>query len=283
MTTVIDSPYLVPFDNTFSIADRATIAEKPLSKTEYKKSLSKSVKGIAEQQDILYADGKYSVLLVFQAMDAAGKDSTIRKVLTGVNPAGCQVSSFKQPSKEELAHDYLWRINKALPKRGYIGVFNRSHYEETLVVQVHPEYLGGQNLPEQAELPELWSQRYESIRNFEQHLANNGTVILKFWLNVSQQEQHRRFKRRLQRPEKNWKYSAGDVKESALWDKYMQAYQDSLNATSRDYAPWYAIPADDKPTMRVIVAEIVEQRLNSLGLSYPTVELDIETELAKLS
>lgn len=248
-----------------------------------KRILKKARKQIAEIQEKLYADNRYCVLLVFQAMDAAGKDSTIKNVLKGVNPAGCQVSSFKQPSKIELEHDFLWRMTKALPERGRIGVFNRSHYEETLVVRVHPEYLGGQNLPNMPTLEALWQQRFESIRQYEQHLARNGTVILKFWLNVSPEEQRRRFISRLETPGKHWKYSAGDLDEAALWDDYMHAYAEMLPATTQDCAPWYAIPADDKPSMRAIVASIIAEKMNSLDLDYPQVDLDITGELSRLN
>jgi PPK2 family polyphosphate:nucleotide phosphotransferase len=204
-------------------------------------------------------------------MDAAGKDSTIRAVMSGVDPAGCQVFSFKQPSSEELDHDFLWRTAKSLPQRGRIGIFNRSYYEETLVVRVHPEYLGGQKLPREINLDDLWQERFESIRDHEKHLARNGTVILKFWLNVSQQEQHKRFLSRLDDKRKNWKFSAGDIAESKLWPDYMHAYEQTLNATSRPWAPWYAIPADDKPYMRLQVAEIIVDSLKKLQLKYPEV------------
>lgn len=246
-----------------------------LSKDELKKRLSELNKELAALQEKLYADNRYAVLLVFQAMDAAGKDGTIEAVTSGVNPAGFQVSSFKQPSATELEHDFLWRTTLQLPERGRIGVFNRSYYEEVLVVKVHPEYLGGQHLPftpkTEAELSEFWQQRYESIRTHEQHLARNGFVILKFFLNVSKEEQKQRFLDRLHDPEKQWKFALGDVAERKHWDKYMQAYQDALSETSRDDAPWYAIPADSKHYMRVAVAEIIVETLKALPLAYPTV------------
>jgi len=213
------------------------------------------------------------VLLVFQAMDAAGKDSTIRAVMSGVDPAGCQVFSFKQPNSEELDHDFLWRTAKSLPQRGRIGIFNRSYYEEVLVVRVHPEYLANQKLPHRVALDELWQQRYESIRDHEQHLARNGTVVLKFWLNVSHEEQRNRFLSRLEEPEKNWKFSTSDVEESRRWNDYMNAYEHALNATSRPWAPWYAIPADDKPYARLQVAKIIVESLKSLDLQYPEVSV----------
>lgn len=260
---------LVPFSNNFNLQDSPTLVEKPTDKKSYKKRLVQLIDQFDDLQRRLYAADKHSVLLVFQAMDAAGKDSTIRAVMSGVNPAGCQVFSFKQPSAEELDHDFLWRTAKSLPQRGRIGVFNRSYYEETLVVRVHPEYLGGQKLPDTPDLETLWQQRFESIRDHEKHLARNGTVILKFWLNISQQEQHRRFLSRLDDQRKNWKFSAGDYAESQLWDQYMYAYEEALNATSRPWAPWYAIPADDKPYMRLKVAEIIVQSLKTLNLRFP--------------
>jgi PPK2 family polyphosphate:nucleotide phosphotransferase len=203
-------------------------------------------------------------------MDAAGKDSTIRAVLSGVNPAGCEVYSFKRPSTEELDHDFLWRTACRLPQRGRIGVFNRSHYEEVLVAKVHPEFLDAQRLPGGKRGAQFWAQRYESIRDHEKHLARNGTVILKFWLNVSKEEQRSRFLARLNEPEKNWKFEAADVAERAHWPAYMKAYEDALNETSRPWAPWYAIPADNKPYMRAAVADIIVRTLQSLNLQYPT-------------
>lgn len=262
------SPYLVPFDGSFRVAAAST---KP--QTDSRPHSGKHRRQRTEQlkmlQRVLAAGDRHAILLVFQAMDAAGKDSTIRAVMSGVNPAGCQVFSFKQPSSEELDHDFLWRTAKSLPQRGRIGIFNRSYYEEVLVVRVHPEYLGGQKLPYKPELEQLWQQRYESICDHEKHLARNGTIVLKFWLNVSQQEQHKRFLSRLNDPRKNWKFSAGDVEESKLWKDYMNAYEKTLNATSRPWAPWYAIPADDKPYARLQVAEIVVESLNRLNLQYP--------------
>jgi PPK2 family polyphosphate:nucleotide phosphotransferase len=217
----------------------------------------------------LYAHDRYALLLVFQAMDAAGKDGTIRAVLSGVNPAGCHVTSFKVPSAEELDHDFLWRTTRNLPERGRIGVFNRSYYEEVLVVRVHPEFLGAQRLPNGVNNRNFWQWRYESIREHEQHLARNGTVILKFFLNVSKDEQRKRFLSRLEEPEKHWKFSEKDVAEREHWDQYMAAYEEALNETSRPWAPWYAIPADNKDFMRLTVAEIISDTLKALELSYP--------------
>lgn len=266
------SAYRVPFDGTFDLhaADSAPPDDVD-DDDKLKKRLKKCVKRLDDLQRMFYAHDKHSILLVFQAMDAAGKDGTIRALLSGINPAGCQVYSFKQPSKEELDHDFLWRTAKSLPERGRIGVFNRSYYEEVLVVKVHPEYLGGQRLPDEINLDTVWNDRYESIRDHEKHLARNGTVIVKFWLNVSKDEQKRRFLARLDEPEKNWKFSNSDVAERQHWDAYMHAYEDALNATSRKHAPWYAIPADNKKYMRVAVAETVIDVLESLKMDYPDV------------
>lgn len=271
MFEAIESPFLVPFNGDFRLSEAPALLENVPNDKVYKKRLEELVDKFDDLQRRLYAADKHSVLLVFQAMDAAGKDSTIRAVMSGVDPAGCQVFSFKQPSSEELDHDFLWRTAKSLPQRGRIGVFNRSYYEEVLVVRVHPEYLDGQKLPHRPGLDELWLQRFESIHDHEKHLARNGTVILKFWLNVSQGEQHRRFLSRLDDQRKNWKFSAADVAESALWNDYMNAYEQALNATSRPWAPWYAIPADNKPYMRLQVIETIVKSLKSLDLRYPEV------------
>ena len=273
MFEAVPSPYLVPFDETFRLKNAITSppGDKP-SKSEAKKALKKLVERLSELQQILYAHDSHSILLIFQAMDAAGKDGTIRAVLSGVNPVGCQVYSFKAPSPEELEHDFLWRTTKALPERGRIGVFNRSYYEEVLAVRVHPEYLGSQRIP--ADLvneKSIWKERYESIRDHELHLARNGTVILKFWLNVSREEQRDRFLSRLDEPEKNWKFSSGDVAEARHWDAYMDAYEEALRETSRSWAPWYAVPADSKSWMRLSVAELIVRSLETLDLRYPKV------------
>ena len=272
MSDPTPSPFLVPTNGTFELSQASnTPPEVAPDKKQCKKLLKDLRSEIAELQEVLYAHNKYSILLVFQAMDAAGKDGTIRALLTGVNPAGCQVFSFKQPSKEELDHDFLWRTSLRLPERGRIGVFNRSYYEEVLVVRVHPEYLGGQRLPDEVPLEQLWANRFESIRTHEQHLAQSGVVILKFWLNVSKDEQRNRFMSRLERPEKHWKFSSGDIEERGHWDAYQDAYEQLLQQTSRPCAPWYAIPADDKPFMRYAVADIVARRLRELPMSYPEV------------
>lgn len=276
----VDSPYLVPFDGKFRVARATTAPPKDFhDKKENKKQLKKQIKQLRELQQQLYAHDRRALLLVFQAMDAAGKDGTIRAVMSGVNPAGCQVYSFKKPSDEELDHDFLWRVYRSLPERGRIGIFNRSHYEEVLVVRVHPEYLQYQKLPEPLDVDALWPQRFEAIRNVERHLHESGTTIVKFWLNVSKKEQKKRFLDRIDEPEANWKFSAKDVEERRHWDAYMNAYEEALNATSRPWAPWYAIPADDKPYMRRVVADIVVQTLKGMGLKYPSVSA---AERAKL-
>ncbi|MEZ5478843.1 MAG: polyphosphate kinase 2 family protein [Thiolinea sp.] len=271
--------YQVPFDASFQLPDAPTTPPADVeSDKRLKKRLKKLNKRLAELQRVFYAHDHHALLLVFQAMDAAGKDGTIRAVLRGVNPAGCQVYSFKQPSAEELDHDFLWRTTRCLPERGRIGVFNRSYYEEVLVVRVHPEYLAGQKLPAEVSRDTIWEDRLESIRDHEQHLARNGVLVLKFWLNVSRDEQKQRFLARLDEPEKNWKFSVGDVRERQHWDEYMQAYQAALNATSRAHAPWYAIPADNKKFMRVAVAEIIVDTLEKLSLEYPEVS---DSDLAR--
>jgi PPK2 family polyphosphate:nucleotide phosphotransferase len=272
MFEAIQSPNLVPFDGTFK---RDKISTQPpggdSDKKKNKKRLKKKIDELDELQRILYADDRYSILLIFQALDAGGKDSTIRAVMTGVNPAGCQVFSFKQPTPEELDHDFLWRTTRRLPERGRIGIFNRSYYEEVLVVRVHPQYLKYQKLPYQPKLDTLWQQRFKSIRDFEENISRNGTVILKFWLNISKEEQKRRFLARIENPEKNFKFAASDVEERKYWDQYMLAFEEALNATSRPWAPWYAIPADDKPYMRYCVADIIVENLKTLDLKYPTI------------
>ena len=263
-----DSEYLVPFDATFRVADVETASARA-KKDRDKDRLQAAGKRLDVLQQALYANDRHAILLVFQGMDAAGKDSTIRAVMQGINPAGCQVFSFKKPSEKELDHDFLWRTSRVMPERGRIGIFNRSQYEEVLVVRVHPEILDVQQLPDNVDLDSIWEQRYESIRDQEKHLARNGTVILKFWLNVSADEQKRRFLARLDNEDRHWKFNPRDVRERAHWDEYMQAYEDALNATSRPWAPWYAIPADDKPFMRATIAEIVVEALQKIGLKYP--------------
>jgi len=282
MFTAVKNPCLVPFNGKFRLSEAKTLVKTVATDKKYQKKLEKLVNEIDELQRRLYASDSYSILLVFQAMDAAGKDSTIRAVMSGVDPAGCEVFSFKQPNSEELDHDFLWRTAKSLPERGRIGIFNRSYYEEVLAVRVHPEYLDRQKLPFHVELEELWQQRYESIRDHEKHLARNGTVVLKFWLNVSHEEQRNRFLSRLDEPEKNWKFSPGDVEESRRWEDYMSAYEDLLNATSRPWAPWFAIPADDKPYARLQVAKIIVESMETLNLRYPEVSLKHLEEIKEM-
>ncbi|MGB5368378.1 MAG: PPK2 family polyphosphate kinase [Polyangiales bacterium] len=265
------SDFLVPFDGSFRIAEAPTAPAGKVDKDAVKSERREHTADIYELQRRLYADNRYAALFVFQAMDAGGKDGTIRNVFTGVNPAGFQVSSFKAPSDEELDHDFLWRVAERLPERGRIGVFNRSHYEEVLVVRVHPEFLQGQRLPK-LNLETLWSERYESIRSFEKHLAENGTIIVKFFLNVSLKEQKSRLLRRIEKPSRNWKFNPGDVKERERWPDYMRAFEDALNETSRPWAPWYAIPADNKPYMRLQVARIVRETLQNLGVDFPKID-----------
>ena len=241
-------------------------------KKEAAKDLEKNVARLAELQNILYAQNVHSILIVFQAMDAAGKDSTIKHVMSGINPQGCQVTAFNLPSAEEMDHDYLWRTQLALPERGRIGIFNRSHYEEVLIVKVHPEILQAQHLPDEIKNDEdIWKKRYRQIRNWEETLAENGTHVLKFFLNVSQEEQKKRFLERIDMPDKNWKFNAGDCKERVRWDDYMKAYKDAMEATSTKNSPWYIIPADKKWFTRLAVSEIIVRKMESLDLKYPTV------------
>ncbi|MBT8092172.1 MAG: polyphosphate kinase 2 family protein [Gammaproteobacteria bacterium] len=262
------SPYLVPFDGSFKVA-KSNTAPQTDGHPHKGKHRAKRTEDLNKLQRVLAAGDRHAVLLVFQAMDAAGKDSTIRSVMQGVDPSGCQVFSFKKPSSLELDHDFLWRTTCRLPERGRIGIFNRSQYEEVLVVRVHPDILGYQKLPGELNLETIWDNRLRSIRQQEEHLARNGTVILKFWLNVSRDEQKRRFLARLDDPDKNWKFEPHDVEERRYWDDYMKAYEDALNATSRPWAPWYAIPADNKSYMRARVADIIIDTLQSIGLKYP--------------
>jgi PPK2 family polyphosphate:nucleotide phosphotransferase len=234
--------------------------------------LAENIERMAELQDMLYAQDIYSLLIVFQAMDAAGKDGAVKHVMSGVNPQGVSVVSFKAPSSEERDHDYLWRHQKALPERGRIGIFNRSHYEEVLVVRVHPAILQGQQLPPEIKNdPDIWQKRFNHIRDWEQHLVENGTHILKVFLNVSRQEQKKRFLSRIAEPEKNWKFSTGDVRERGHWDDYMNAYEDAISATSTEAAPWYIVPADRKWFTRLAISEIIVKKLESMNLHYPVV------------
>jgi PPK2 family polyphosphate:nucleotide phosphotransferase len=252
--------------------DPADTGGLDIDKDGAKKLLADSIERLSALQEKLYADGRWSVLIVLQAMDAAGKDSLIEHVMSGVNPQGVEVTPFKQPSAEELKHDFLWRIAKRLPKRGHIGIFNRSHYEEVLTVRVHPEFLDAQKLPKQAAGKDIWQQRFEDIAAFERHLARNGTLVLKFFLNVSLEEQRKRFLDRIEEPAKRWKFSMGDVAERKLWPKYMSAYEDAIRETSRPEAPWFVIPADHKWFARVAVAGAIVDAMERLDIEFPKVE-----------
>lgn len=271
----IDKPY------EFKLADHkpADTCDLDINKKEAKDMLEEGVERLSDLQERLYASDRWSLLLVFQAMDAAGKDSAIKHVMTGVNPQGCQVHAFKQPSQEELDHDFLWRVGKALPERGRIGIFNRSHYEEVLVVRVHPEFMAKQKLPPVLNHKDIWQHRFEDIRHFEGHLARNGTRILKFFLNVSREEQRQRFLDRIDQPAKNWKFSMSDVNEREHWDAYMAAYEDMIRNTSTPEAPWYVVPADNKWFTRVVVAAAVVEALDGLDLQFPKVGDDMLQEL----
>jgi PPK2 family polyphosphate:nucleotide phosphotransferase len=276
-------PLIVPPDKKISLAKDYAPDYKAgfLKKADAKQQLQQGIEQLAEQQDILYAQNTYAVLIILQAMDAAGKDSTIKHVMSGLNPQGCQVFSFKVPSSEELDHDYLWRYFKALPERGNIGIFNRSYYEETLVVRVHPEVLERQQLPPELKGKHIWKQRFEDINHFEKYLTNNGIVVLKFFLNVSKEEQKKRFLDRINLPEKNWKFSANDAKERELWDEYMQVYEEVFNHTSTEWAPWHIIPADHKWFARLAVATVIYDKLQQLDLKYPVVTEAHKQELLK--
>jgi len=242
-----------------------------IEKKEAKELLAEGVGRLSDLQERLYAQDRWAVLLIFQAMDAAGKDSVIEHVMKGINPQGCEVHSFKQPSHEELDHDFMWRSARCLPERGRIGIFNRSYYEEVLVVRVHPEILAKEKMPDKLVTKDIWKERFKDIRAFERYLARNGTLILKFFLHVSKDEQKRRFLERIEEPSKNWKFAMGDVEERKLWDKYMDAYEDMIRHTSRPEAPWHVVPADNKWFTRLVVAAEVVDALDRLGLKYPKV------------
>jgi len=274
--------YLVKPGKKIKIADFDTDYNGHLDKEDGKSELDRVKEELAKYQEVLYAADSRAVLIIFQAMDAAGKDGAIAHVMSGLNPQGCQVYSFKTPNAEEYDHDFLWRHYKALPERGRIGIHNRSHYENVLVCKVHPEYVLSERLPKYDSVEKIdkdfWKNRYESIRNFERHLTDNGVVILKFFLHVSKDEQKKRFLDRIEDPAKNWKFSSGDIKERALWDKYMQAYEEALNETSTDEAPWYVIPADKKWYTRLAVSQIIAEKLESLNLEFPKLpKAEVET------
>jgi PPK2 family polyphosphate:nucleotide phosphotransferase len=250
------------------------------SKKEYKELLGKQVEELSAQQQLQYASNRYAVLVIFQAMDAAGKDGAIRHVMSGINPQGCQVFSFKHPSAEELEHDFLWRTTQCLPERGRIGIFNRSYYEEVLIVRVHPEILQAESIPDGlSKEKSIWQDRYRSIVDMENHLHRNGTRIIKFFLHLSEEEQRIRFLERIDKPEKNWKFSLADVEERKFWKQYMQAYEECLSATSTRDAPWYVVPADDKENARLIISEIILDTFKSLKLAYPKSNAEHKREL----
>jgi PPK2 family polyphosphate:nucleotide phosphotransferase len=268
-------PFLVRDGKNFKLKDidpGDTLDLKAEDKPRAKEALAQGVDVLAELQDMLYAQDQWAVLLIFQAMDAAGKDGAIKHVMSGINPQGCQVFSFKSPSSEDLDHDYLWRCSKALPERGRIGIFNRSYYEETLAVRVHPEFLEKQSIPEKFLTDDIWDKRFEDIRNYERYLTRNGVAIRKFFLHVSEDEQKRRFLDRLDNPDKNWKFSANDAKARSYWKDYMRVYEETIRNTATKYAPWYVVPADNKWFTRVSVAAAVIEVLTSLDLAYPKVD-----------
>lgn len=282
MSKTITSRWRVPHRGRWSLADVPTrMPDEQHDGKKLKKKLKAEVRRISELQEKLYAHDHFSLLCVFQAMDAAGKDSTIRAVCTGVNPAGIQVSSFKKPSSIELEHDFLWRSTKALPQRGCIGVFNRSYYEEVLVVRVHPSILDHQRLPPDSLNDRFWTHRLRSIADHERHLVDSGTQVIKFFLNVSPEEQAARFLSRLEEPEKNWKFNESDLEERQHWQAYMAAYEDALSRTSTRDAPWYAIPADDKPRMRYEVAKLIRSHLEALPLEWPAVRAESHSDFER--
>jgi PPK2 family polyphosphate:nucleotide phosphotransferase len=277
MFTAKSHPLLVPFDGPFDVRKAPTAPGKP--KDDWKELLDDEVKALGASQYRLFADGRYAVLLIFQALDAAGKDGTIRHVFAGVNPCGLRVASFKEPSKLELAHDFLWRVTPHLPERGSVAIFNRSYYEEVLVVRVHPKLLAAQRLPEPPS-ETVWADRFRAIVDYERHLAEQGTVILKFWFNMSKEEQREQLLQRIDEPDKNWKFNARDLDERELREQYLDAYQDCLRATSRPWAPWYAVPADNKHYLRWQVAKLVNEALADLGVDFPRPDAKAKAALA---
>ena len=275
------APFIVTKGKDFKLKDHPTARENwKASKKETRKLLSKGIERLRDQQEKLYAQDQRGLLLIFQAMDAAGKDGAIKHVMSGINPQGCQVYSFKSPSPEELDHDFLWRTSKSLPERGRIGIFNRSYYEEVLAVRVHKQLLAAEKLPPQLLTKKIWKHRFEDIRNFERYLARNGTLILKFFLHVSKGEQEKRFLERLDDPDKNWKFAVGDVRERGHWDEYMGAYQDAIRNTGGEHAPWFVVPADNKWFTRLVVAAAIIDGLLSLDLHYPKVDEAMKAQLA---
>ena len=270
----ISKPFRVTDGKGFRLKDfnpQDTLGFKSEDKPKAKEALQWGVDVLAELQDKLYAQDRWAVLLIFQAMDAAGKDSAIKHVMTGINPQGCQVYSFKAPTSEELDHDFMWRCSKNFPERGRIGIFNRSYYEETLVVRVHEAILANQKLPEKLVTKHIWDERFQDIRNIEKYLSRNGTIVRKFFLHVSKDEQKKRFLERIDNPEKNWKFSSADAKERGHWDEYMKAYEDMIRNTATKDSPWYVVPADNKWFTRLVVASAVIEALSSLDLKYPEI------------
>ena len=282
----LSKPFRVADGTKFRLKDidpDETLEYGSEDKPRSKQALAMGIEALAELQDMLYAQGRWAVLLIFQAMDAAGKDGTIKHVMSGVNPQGCQVFSFKQPSSEDLDHDFLWRYYKCLPERGRIGIFNRSYYEEVLVVRVHREILAREKLPEDCVSKRIWDERLADIANFEDYLTRQGTLILKFFLHVSRDEQKKRFMERLNTPEKSWKFSLADIQERDRWDDYMHAFEEAIRATAGQHAPWYVVPADHKWFTRLIVAGAIGEAVDKLGLSYPQVDAMKKKELAMAS
>lgn len=277
--------YCVGDGKKFKLKDYPTQDSEELKKKEKsaaKEVLQMGVEALAKMQDMMYAQDKWSILLIFQAMDAAGKDGAIKHVMSGLNPQGCQVTSFKAPSAEDLDHDYLWRCKKQLPERGRIGIFNRSYYEEVLVVRVHEQILQSQKIPKKLITKNIWKERYSDIRHFEDYMSRNGTIVIKFFLNLSRDEQKKRFMERIDNPDKNWKFSASDAKERKYWDNYMDAYEQMIKLTSTEKSPWYVIPADDKPYARIAVASAIINAMDSLNLAYPEVSKEKLEELRQV-
>ena len=277
--------YRISSNKKFRLKDYPTSVSHDFAKEDKpvaQKVLQIGVEMLAEMQDKLYAQDKWALLLIFQAMDAAGKDGTIKHVMSGINPQGCQVTSFKSPGAEELDHDYLWRCMRQLPERGRIGIFNRSYYEEVLVVRVHESFLAAQKLPEKLVTKNIWEERLADISNFEKYLNNNGIMVVKFFLNVSKKEQKRRFLERIDTPEKNWKFSKSDLAERKFWKEYQECYEDLIKKTSTDKSPWYVVPADNKPFARIVVASAILNAMDSMKLSYPEIGEDQVAELQRL-
>jgi PPK2 family polyphosphate:nucleotide phosphotransferase len=276
----LSKPYRINHGKGFRLKDFDPAATSHVhSKEHAKELLAKGISEMSEFQDKLYAQDRWAVLLIFQAMDAAGKDGAIKHVMSGLNPQGCQVFSFKAPSSEDLNHDFLWRTTKCLPERGHIGIFNRSYYEEVLVVRVHSDILKNERLPDELVSKDIWEERFDDIKSFEKYLSHNGVVVRKFFLNLSKGEQKRRFLERLDTPEKNWKFSAADVRERACWDDYMTAYEEMIAGTSSSHSPWYVVPADNKWYTRLVVAAAIVDTLKGLNLAYPKVDPDKRKQL----